>query len=495
MIASSASPSTLRRILTGKSLLLTGATGFIAKAFLEKVLREIPEIGAIYLLVRAEDADHSLRRAEHDIFSSSIFDHLKATTNFKALIVGKIHFVNGDTSQPRLGLHPRDYLLLASEVDLVVNAAASTDFMNRLDHAITTNTISAKYLSEFVAASEKARLLHVSTCYVNEGFKGELEEKLYPQPAARKFLLRAGQGRIDMAHTISRLEKAAACLREQGYSARQLSEKMIEAGWEISRSYGWNNVYTFSKWLGENYLAQSAAKIHCTVLRPSIVESSLHFPHSGWMEGWKVGDPLLYATIQDQIRFFPARADAVMDLIPVDLVCNAMMTAIPSLLTQGQPGLNVLHVCNGDAKNHITVGAILALVRTRFNLRGKSPEPVLISNSVWSVLRVFGYAVLGLLKAIPGTTALRRKLTRVLHLADTYSPYTFIGTTFSNRKLLALHAQLSDEDQENYPVSFGSTKISHYLMQIHIPGLYYNVLQLPVPYSNAEPEPKLRRVP
>ena len=42
----------IRGALTGKRVLLTGSTGFVAKAVLEKILRDVPEVAQVYLLVR-----------------------------------------------------------------------------------------------------------------------------------------------------------------------------------------------------------------------------------------------------------------------------------------------------------------------------------------------------------------------------------------------------------------------------------------------------------
>jgi hypothetical protein len=42
----------VKHFYEGKSVLITGATGFIGKVVLEKLLRDIPNIGTIYIIVR-----------------------------------------------------------------------------------------------------------------------------------------------------------------------------------------------------------------------------------------------------------------------------------------------------------------------------------------------------------------------------------------------------------------------------------------------------------
>lgn len=48
----------------GKNVLLTGATGFMGKVLLEKLLRSCPKIKAIYVLVRYKSGKTSQERVE-----------------------------------------------------------------------------------------------------------------------------------------------------------------------------------------------------------------------------------------------------------------------------------------------------------------------------------------------------------------------------------------------------------------------------------------------
>nr|GFC47455.1 jojoba acyl CoA reductase-related male sterility protein [Tanacetum cinerariifolium] len=43
--------------LDQKTILVTGATGYLAKIFVEKILRVQPHVKKLYLLVRANDAE------------------------------------------------------------------------------------------------------------------------------------------------------------------------------------------------------------------------------------------------------------------------------------------------------------------------------------------------------------------------------------------------------------------------------------------------------
>ena len=53
--------SSVRRALKGKHILITGTTGFLGKAVLEKLIRAVPEIGGIHLLVRGNSVRNRTR--------------------------------------------------------------------------------------------------------------------------------------------------------------------------------------------------------------------------------------------------------------------------------------------------------------------------------------------------------------------------------------------------------------------------------------------------
>jgi fatty acyl-CoA reductase len=50
------------RFLDNRSILVTGATGFLAKIFTEKILRAQPHVKKLYLLLRASDNKSAMQR-------------------------------------------------------------------------------------------------------------------------------------------------------------------------------------------------------------------------------------------------------------------------------------------------------------------------------------------------------------------------------------------------------------------------------------------------
>jgi fatty acyl-CoA reductase len=51
-IDASVTNSPIRNFFSGRCVLITGATGFVGKALVEKLLRSCPDVGTIFLLIR-----------------------------------------------------------------------------------------------------------------------------------------------------------------------------------------------------------------------------------------------------------------------------------------------------------------------------------------------------------------------------------------------------------------------------------------------------------
>ncbi|RRT37835.1 hypothetical protein B296_00038895 [Ensete ventricosum] len=61
--------SRIVEFLKDKSILITGSTGFLAKIFVEKVLRVQPDVKRLFLLVRAADAASADQRVQTEVHS------------------------------------------------------------------------------------------------------------------------------------------------------------------------------------------------------------------------------------------------------------------------------------------------------------------------------------------------------------------------------------------------------------------------------------------
>src|SRR5579863_7573680 len=87
----------LEQVLRKRTILLTGATGFLGKVFLMLLLKWHPEIDRVYLLIRG-DKKSSLNRFRREVMDSPVMGPLRDQlgAKFDKFIEEKICVVPGD---------------------------------------------------------------------------------------------------------------------------------------------------------------------------------------------------------------------------------------------------------------------------------------------------------------------------------------------------------------------------------------------------------------
>src|SRR5258706_683404 len=171
----------VRETLANRHILLVGATGFIGKVWLVDLLENVPNIGKITLLIRRNRTTSAQRRFEKILEESPAFDTLQARhgRQLAAFLKQKVEVVEGDVSQPGLGMDEATQERLAKSLDLIVNSAGLTDFNPDLREALASNVDSAMHLLDFLRKSDHAGLMHLSTCYIVGMRDGRVAEELH----------------------------------------------------------------------------------------------------------------------------------------------------------------------------------------------------------------------------------------------------------------------------------------------------------------------------
>jgi thioester reductase-like protein len=347
----------VKESLAGKNVLLIGFTGFIGKVWLAKVLRDLPEIGKVFLLIRRNRSNSAVRRFEKIVEESPLFEsfHQKYGDNLAQFISAKVEIVEGDVSSPNLGLDEATQRRLQAELDVIVNSSGLTDFNPDLRQALAINVDATLLMLEFLRGCDHATLLHLSTCYV-VGFRdGRVKEELKPNYAplgSRDFDAAAEHAALHDLDSEIELRSESAEITEQLKQlilskGKELSEtelaaqirkqrqrwvrnELTEAGMKRAREFGWPNTYTFTKSLAESLIAKRGSDLPIAVVRPSIVETSTHDPFKGWNEGVNTSAPLSYL-LGTFFRQLPSNEKKCLDIIPVDLVCRGMLLIAAAL--------------------------------------------------------------------------------------------------------------------------------------------------------------------
>ncbi len=352
----------VRKALARKKVMLIGVTGFIGKVWLANTLLDLPEIGKLYLLIRRQKSNPAQKRFEKMIEESPVFDPLfdKYGDQLGALLAEKVEVVEGDVSQPCVGLDPEVAARLGKDLDLIINSSGLTDFNPDLRDALAVNVDSAYHLAEFIRSSDHAGLLHLSTCYVAGQRDGRVSERIRPNytpagitdfDAEKEWhylheLMESAERRAEgpevteelRSHALGK-EHAAKGLSGQALEnqirknrVRWLKNYLTEEGKRRAQELGWPNTYTYTKSLAESLIAKYGVGLPIAIVRPAIVETSVAKPFRGWNEGINTSASLSYL-LGTSFRQLPSNERKRLDIIPVDAVC-AGMTLIAAALVE-----------------------------------------------------------------------------------------------------------------------------------------------------------------
>jgi nucleoside-diphosphate-sugar epimerase len=457
----------LHRYLRGKTVLLTGGTGFLGKVVVDRLLTCAPDLQRIYLLIRPRRAAgappaSALTRFETEVLTSAAFEPLAQAhgARWPAFSREKIVPIAGDVSQPGLGLGTADRQTLTSEVDIIINGAASVVFDAPIDDAFLHNARSVQHVAEFARACRAAVLVHVSTAFVAGQQSGRIiEGPLTPEVSATE----------DEA-----IAQIVATVRDEanahGWDERAIRVGLAEAGMARAKSLGWHDCYTYTKALGEMMLARHRGDVPTTVIRPSIIESSLRHPAPGWLENLNVCDPIFVEYGRGRMPDFPFGLDAIYDIVPADLVANALLATLP--LAAESPAIRYYTVGSGSL-NPVTGGEIYDITYdyfTRHPMLDRSGRPIAARRLTFPTHQRF--------REMYAAEARRSStIKRLLYLADLYETYMHAGCVFDTSNTQRLLEGLDDADRASLDFDVRRIDWRAYLQEIHIPGLRRHVLR------------------
>ena len=516
----------IRSFFAGKNIFLTGSTGFLAKALLEKILYDLPEAGKVSLLIRPRARpDGSLvdaqQRITDEILRNSAFSRMRERhgEDFESYCLDRVSCVAGDLTLPQFGLDDAAFEQLAEQTDVIIHSAATVVFDERLDLALQINTLSPVRLLA-LARKAGAPLVHVSTAYVSGTRRGMIAERVEEPLVAIDQQLPSGTPRperFDVKHEVERLEQlcesveseCAAQAAQQGWVAGSeeaksaLRRALVSAGMTRARSLGWNDTYTYTKFLGEHLLQLSHGEVPAVVVRSSIIESSLRDPEPGWLDGLRMADPLIVGFGKGRLTDFPADPNMVLDIIPADMVVNGILAAAAHSGTT--PGaFDVVHVAS-SSENPLVFNHLYRSVRDYFQknpMLDRAGRPVRvpkwkfptvarfrgrIKNRYLRPMKLVNALVDGPV-SVPGTRKLRARLRllshtleQLLYYVDIYSPYTNLQCRFETKRAREILEQMTPEERDCFGYDPKRIHWRHYLQDVHIPGLKRNILRMDEP--------------
>ena len=511
-------PLSVRAALGGKRVMLIGVTGFIGKVWLVNLLMDLPEIGRIYLLIRRQKSNPAQARFEKLVEDSPVFDPLykRYGSGLSRFLRERVEIVDGDVSQPELGLAPDASEFLRKNLDLVVNSSGLTDFNPDLRDALLTNVDAAVSIVEFVRKSDHAGLLHLSTCYVAGTRDGRVSEALRPNytPAGvanfdadqewrslHEFVRRAAekaesteiteqlrQQALQKEHASKDLRGAALENQIRKNRVRWLRTYLTEAGKKRANELGWANTYTLTKSLAESLIHKYGAGLPIAIVRPAIVETSLEKPFLGWNEGINTSASLSYL-LGTYFRQLPTNERKRLDVIPVDSVCRGM-TLIAAAIVQRrnaqiyQLATSVTNPCDmrrsieltslAHRKHYRALEGMESWLRLRFDAipvskqryeRMSAPAQKAIIKSIQRIVSPLPLRKTPLARA-------ERNLEKVEKLIELFEPFILLNEhDFVAENVEKLAYALVPEERASFSYDTRSIDWWEYWINIHIPAL------------------------
>ena len=295
----------------GEAILLTGATGFVGMAVLARLLERTDR--DVLVLVRS--ASQSQADARLNAVLGSVFDAPERHE-------GRVRAVCGDLTAPGLGLGA-DREWIAEEVRDIVHGAASVAFDLSLAESRSINVEGTRRvldLAEECAARGAGlrRITYVSTAYVAGDRHGWAWET------------------------------------------------------ELDVGQGFRNAYEQSKHEAERLMWSRRDRLPVTIVRPSIVVGERG---TGWTASFNVVYGPLRAFASGTLPVIPGRRDAVLDIVTVDHLADAILALTASPVAAG----GTFHVVAGDQAT--TLGELARLAARRFGRRPPRLVPPRIYRS------------------------------------------------------------------------------------------------------------------
>jgi glycerone phosphate O-acyltransferase/fatty acyl-CoA reductase len=447
----------------GKTLLVTGTTGFVGKVLIEKLLFSLPQIKRIYIFIRPRKGSSIQERFRKEIIESACFDRIRDTN--PSILTEKILPIQGDLLKSPVIFDPREEQEVLETVNIIMNSAASVDFNQRLDQAIQINVLGTlKILDLAKRCKNLSSFVQISTCYVNcDKPQGWIEEKVYPISRDYRELLNE-----IMSLSVQDIERKTA---------------------EYVGTYP--NTYTFTKNLCEQFLQEEAGKFPMCIVRPSIIAGSLKQPTPGWVDTVSASGAVYLSSGLGLVSMLKGDVSKIGDQIPVDLVVNSVICAAALYCKPGAPF--VVHSAS-SSRNPIPWGqvahyAVAGLIKYLPEKSAVSKPSLILTQNKYRLgmfklvkrkIPLFLYKTLGNVtkdqNIIKNTVKLEKLLRKEDVIAESFKHFTNFEWIFSCQNLIGMQKMMTPDEVQRFELDPAVIEWKSYILSF-IYGLKKFVLK------------------
>lgn len=172
-----------------RSILITGANGFLGSVLITKLLDQSANSYSILALVRSTTA-HGCHRSGHERLCKELSKHdilhsedgVCSAIVRNALSSGRLVVIEGDVAGPNFCLSPDAYMDLSRRVDVIIHCAATTSFTASYTQLRDANVRATQNILSFaLSGSVPIPLHHISTL-------SAAYDRLEPEPDLNSYL-------------------------------------------------------------------------------------------------------------------------------------------------------------------------------------------------------------------------------------------------------------------------------------------------------------------
>jgi HAD superfamily hydrolase (TIGR01490 family) len=505
-----------------RRILLTGVTGFLGQAVLRTLL-ETTENTTVTAIIRSKGTLTGRARLNQLLRKPVFASWVEKVGKERAaeIFTERVGVLEGDLT---------DLPPLTEPYDVVIHSAASVSFDPPIDEAFRINVGGARSLYQALLDSgQDPHVIHVSTAYVggiSKGLKQEgrlvhdvdwraeyqsaLDARTRVEAESRRPETLRGQLRTARLRDGRMGPKAVAAAAE---SARRawVDERLVDFGLTRAQSVGWTDIYTFTKAMAERAAEEMWADAghRVSFVRPSIIESALRHPYPGWIDGYKVADPLIMAYGRGLLGEFPGLADSILDIIPVDFVVNVIV-ALATQDTERRGDDAYFQVVSGKS-NPLPFHEMVSAVREYFlehPLEDDEGNPIVVPEWNFPAVEIIEQRFrakelaakvgAGVVSRLPASHRTRKwsanlhkatsGLTTLRKYIELYRQYTKTEMVFDDANTRGLRAELPAEFLAEHDFDVHDITWVDYFQQLHLPA----VTELTKAYSRSRAALKRR---
>ncbi|MBI4885369.1 MAG: HAD-IB family phosphatase [Actinobacteria bacterium] len=506
--------------LADKRIAITGSTGFVGTALVERLLRSVPGC-TLVLLVRPSKRHDATERIHREIFKNNAFDRLKAelaTTGepFAQMIARRVVAIGGDVSTDGLGLSEADRATFAT-CDVIIHSAAAVSFDSPLDSAVEINLMGPVRIVETLHALEVTpHIVAVSTCYVAGNRRGNAPEALvsdghwdigldWRKEVAASRRLRGdveaeSRTATQLVHFREEARKElgaaggpALAAKTENLREAWVKDQLVEAGRARAASVGWPDAYAYTKALGEQALTERKGNIPVNIVRPSIIESALAEPFPGWIRGFRMAEPVILSYARGLLTEFPGVPEGTVDVIPVDIVVAAIIAVAAIGPERAAPITQVASGSINPLKYKTLVdnvrawftehplydaeGQPIVVPEWQFPARGRVMEQLRRAKSIAAKTeRVLQSLPLRGKQATWAANLEEKKseIDRAFEYVQLYGLYTECEAIYQVDRLMEMWLLLDEGDRSRFNFDPTSVEWSKYISTIHLPSIVHH---------------------